>query len=232
MIEVFRNLDYRPLYISIKTAVLATIIVFFVGIFLANVITKKSKKSKMIWDSILTLPMVLPPTVIGFFLLILFSLRRPVGEFLYTSYHIKIVQTWAGCVIAAVVVSFPLMYRSARGAFEQVNPNVLYAARTIGMSNPSIFWKVLMAEARPGIVSGAVLTFARALGEYGATSMLAGNIEGKTGTIAQVIAMVMKDGDYLKAWVWAGIMMLFAFAILTVMNLFGEQQKQRIRRTK
>ena len=232
MIEILRELDFRPLYISVKTAILATIIVFFLGVFLANVITKTSKRSKMLWDSILTLPMVLPPTVIGFFLLILFSLRRPFGDFLYTTYHIKVVQTWAGCVIAAVVVSFPLMYRSARGAFEQVNPNVLYAAQTIGMKNRAIFWKVLMTEARPGIVAGGVLTFARALGEYGATSMLAGNIEGKTGTIAQVIAMVMKDGDYLKAWVWAGIMMLFAFAILTAMNLFGDHQKRIPRRTK
>ena len=168
--------------------------------------------------------MVLPPTVMGYMLLLFFSLKRPIGSFLYDNYNIKIVQTWAGCVIAAVVVSFPLMYRSARGAFEQVEVNIIHAAQTLGMSNRKIFWKVMLPCARPGIVSGTILTFARALGEYGATSMLAGNIIGKTSTISQVIAMVMKDGDYLKAGIWVIIIMIFAFFIVAVMNMVSEKK--------
>lgn len=140
--------------------------------------------------------------VATFFLLLLFSKRRPVGMFLFENFNMKVVQTWAGCVIAAMVIAFPLMYRNARAAFEQIDANIVYAARTLGMSETKIFWKVVMPAAGPGIVSGAILSFARALGEYGATSMLAGNIPGKTGTISQKIAMVMQDGDYQTAGVW------------------------------
>ena len=176
--------------------------------------------------------MVLPPTVIGYMLLLLFSLKRPVGSFLYEHYHLKVVQTWLGCVIAAVVVSFPLMYRSVRGAFEQVDMNIIYAGQTLEMSNKKIFWKVIMPSARLGIISGAILTFARALGEYGATSMLAGNIIGKTSTISQVIVMVMKDGDYLKAGIWVIIIMIFAFAIIGIMNLISEKKNINQKRWK
>lgn len=125
----------------------------------------------------------------------------------------------------ATVISFPLMYRSTRGAFEQIEMNIIYAAQTLGMSNRKIFWKIIIPSAKPGILSGIILTFARALGEYGATSMLAGNISGKTSTISQVIAMVMKDGDYLKAGIWVVIIMMFAFCIVSVMNLIPEKKK-------
>ena len=134
-------------------------------------------------DGILTLPMVLPPTVAGFFLLLIFSRRRPFGIFLYETFDIKVVQSWLGCIIAATVIAFPLMYRNARAAFEQIDVNLVYAGRTLGMSDLKIFWEVVIPTAGPGIASGTILTFARALGEYGATSMLAGNIPGKTGTI-------------------------------------------------
>ncbi len=224
MVDVLKVMDWSPLFISVKTAALATVIAFFIGLYAASQVMKAKPKTKAILDGILTLPMVLPPTVMGYMLLLFFSLKRPIGSFLYDNYNIKIVQTWAGCVIAAVVVSFPLMYRSARGAFEQVEVNIIHAAQTLGMSNRKIFWKVMLPCARPGIVSGTILTFARALGEYGATSMLAGNIIGKTSTISQVIAMVMKDGDYLKAGIWVIIIMIFAFFIVAVMNMVSEKK--------
>ena len=232
MLDMLKIMDWSPLFISLKTATFATIISFFICLFAAVQVMKAKPRTKAIVDGILTLPMVLPPTVIGYMLLLLFSLKRPVGSFLYEHYHLKVVQTWLGCVIAAVVVSFPLMYRSARGAFEQVDMNIIYAGQTLGMSNKKIFWKVIMPSARPGIISGAILTFARALGEYGATSMLAGNIVGKTSTISQVIAMVMKDGDYLKAGIWVIIIMIFAFAIIGIMNLISEKKNINQKRWK
>ena len=174
--------------------------------------------------------MVLPPTVAGFFLLLLFSTRRPVGAYLYDTFDIKIVQSWAGCVIAATVIAFPLMYRNARAAFEQIDVNLIYAARTLGMSEWKIFWKVVMPTAGPGVAAGTILTFARAMGEYGATSMLAGNIPGKTGTISQKIAMVIQDGDYLTAGVWVGIVMVLAFGIVCVMNLMIGKQMKHVKR--
>jgi molybdate transport system permease protein len=162
---------------------------------------------------------VLPPTVAGFFLLLIFSLKRPFGQALYSHFGIKVVQTWLGCVIAASVIAFPLMYRNARAAFEQVDENLIHAARTLGMSEWEIFRRVLMPAAKPGIVSGTVLTFARALGEYGATSMLAGNIPGKTGTISQKIAMVIQNGDYATAGFWTAVIIVIAFVIVVIMNL-------------
>ena len=187
MIEVIKNLDWSPLFISLKTGVAATIISFFLGIYTARKVVKASPAKKAVLDGILTLPMVLPPTVAGFFLLLLFSRRRPLGILLYEQFDIKVVQTWLGCVIAATVIAFPLMYRNARAAFEQIDVNLVYAARTLGMSETKIFWKIVVPTAGPGIASGTILTFARALGEYGATSMLAGNIPGKTGTISQIL---------------------------------------------
>ena len=181
MAEIIRNLDWSPLYISMKTGIAATIFSFFLGIYAARKVVKAGPKMKAILDGFLTLPMVLPPTVAGFFLLLIFSRRRPFGIFLFEQFHIKVVQTWLGCIIAATVIAFPLMYRNARAAFEQIDVNLIHAGRTLGMSEITIFWKVVVPAAGPGILSGTILTFARALGEYGATSMLAGNIPGKTG---------------------------------------------------
>lgn len=208
MLEILKNLDWSPLFISIKTGIVATIFSFFLGIYAARKVVKTTPGKKAIIDGILTLPMVLPPTVAGFFLLLIFSRRRPFGIFLFEQFGIKVVQTWLGCIIAATVISFPLMYRNARAAMEQIDVNLIYAGRTLGMSDTEIFWKVVIPTAGPGIASGTILTFARALGEYGATSMLAGNIPGKTGTISQKIAMVIQDGDYMTAGVWVAIVMV------------------------
>ena len=219
MMEFMKGLDWSPLLISLKTGVVATILSFFGGIYAARQVVKAGPKTKAVIDGILTLPMVLPPTVAGFFLLLIFSLRRPFGAVLYGNFGIKVIQTWLGCIIAATVISFPLMYRNARASFEQLDANLIYAARTLGMSELQIFWKVAVPNAGPGIIAGTILTFARALGEYGATSMLAGNIPGKTSTISQKIAMVIQDGDYLTAGVWVIIILAIAFGIIVAMNL-------------
>lgn len=228
--EILKNLDWSPLFISIKTGIVATIFSFFLGIYAARKVVKTTPGKKAIIDGILTLPMVLPPTVAGFFLLLIFSRRRQFGIFLFENFGIKVVQTWLGCIIAATVISFPLMYRNARAAMEQIDVNLIYAGRTLGMSDTEIFWKVVIPTAGPGIASGTILTFARALGEYGATSMLAGNIPGKTGTISQKIAMVIQDGDYMTAGVWVAIVMVIAFLVIFLMNLISGKKMKNVKR--
>jgi molybdate transport system permease protein len=230
VIEILKELDWSPLVVSLKTGIVATIISFFLGLYAARKVVKAPPKVKGIADGILTLPMVLPPTVAGFLLLILFSKRRSFGEFLYNNFDIKIVQTWAGCVLAATVIAFPLMYRNARAAFEQIDVNLIYAGRTLGMSELRIFWTIVIPTAGPGVAAGTILTFARALGEYGATSMLAGNIPGKTGTISQKIAMVIQDGDYMSAGVWVVIVMIIAFFIIFTMNIILGSKMKNIKR--
>ena len=230
IVKILKELDWSPLFISLKTGIAATVISFFLGIFAARKAVKASPRKKAVIDGILTLPMVLPPTAAGFFLLLLFSRRRPLGSFLFEQFDFKVVQTWLGCVIAATVIAFPLMYRNARAAMEQIDMNLVYAGRTLGMSDLRIFWTVIMPTAGPGIASGTVLTFARALGEYGATSMLAGNIPGRTGTISQKIAMVIQDGDYLTAGIWVGIVMIIAFLIIFLMNLISGKKMKHIGR--
>ena len=230
MMEILKNLDWSPLFISIKTGIVATIFSFFLGIYAARKVVKTTPGKKAIIDGILTLPMVLPPTVAGFFLLLIFSRRRPFGIFLFEQFGIKVVQTWLGCIIAATVISFPLMYRNARAAMEQIDVNLIYAGRTLGMSDTEIFWKVVIPTAGPGIASGTILTFARALGEYGATSMLAGNIPGKTGTISQKIARVIQDGDYMTAGVWVAIVMVIAFLVIFLMNLISGKKMKNVKR--
>lgn len=230
ILDILKTLDWSPLYISLKTGVVATVISFFLGIWAASAVMRMRPRSKAVLDGLLTLPMVLPPTVAGFFLLLIFSKRRPVGIFLFENFGIKVVQTWLGCILAGTVISLPLMYRNARAAFEQVDVDLIYAGRTLGMSEMAIFWKVVVPAAGPGIVSGTILTFARAMGEYGATSMLAGNIPGKTATVSQRIAMVIQDGDYLTAGIWVFIVLLIAFAAIYLMNRVAEKHMKHIRR--
>ena len=230
VMQILEELDWSPLFISLKTGIVATVISFFLGIFAARKVVKTTTGKKAVIDVVVTWRMGVPRRGAGFFLLLLFSRRRPLGEFLFDEFGFKVVQTWLGCVIAATVIAFPLMYRNARAAMEQIDPNLVYAGRTLGMSDIQIFWKVVVPTAGPGIASGTILTFARALGEYGATSMLAGNIPGKTGTISQKIAMVIQDGDYLTAGIWVVIVMMIAFAVIFLMNLISGKKMKNVGR--
>ncbi|MDC7290498.1 molybdate ABC transporter permease subunit [Blautia schinkii] len=219
MTEFLQSINWSPLWISLKTGLVATVIAFFLGIFCARKVMKLHPTARGILDGILTMPLVLPPTVAGFFLLLIFSVKRPLGSFLLENFDWKIVQTWKGCVIAAAVIAFPLMYRNARAAFEQVDVNLIYAGETLGMSDSRIFWKVVMPTAAPGIASGTVLAFARAIGEYGATSMLAGNILGKTRTVSVAIASETAAGNYGMAGFWVAVIILISFVIVAAINV-------------
>ena len=229
-IELAKTLDWSPLWISLKTGVVATVISFFLGLWAARKVIKKDYRTKSVLDGILTLPMVLPPTVAGFFLLLIFSRRRSFGIFLNDTFDIQVVHTWLGCILAATVIAFPLMNRNARAAFEQIDANLVYAGRTLGMSELEIFWRVVVPTAGPGIAGGTILTFARAMGEYGATSMLAGNIPGKTGTVSQRIAMVIQDGDYATAGFWVAVVLLIAFLAVFLINLITGKHMKNIRK--
>ena len=207
-----------PLINSIRTAAISLVIVFFLGIFFAYYIAKLPPLIKGVFDVILTLPMVLPPTVCGYFLLIIFGVNRPVGAFLL-NHGVKFVMTWYGGVIAAAFVAFPLMYRTARGAFEGFDVNLSHAARTLGLSNVYIFWRIRMPFCKSGIISGAVLAFARALGEYGATSMLVGFTPGRTATISTTVYQLWRTGDNRGAFFWVMINLAISAVVLVVVNV-------------
>lgn len=212
-------MDYSPIFISLKTASISIFFTFFIGLFAAKfVYSIKNQNLKIVLDGIFTLPMVLPPTVAGFFLLYIFGVRRPLGSFLVENFAIKIAFSWWATVIAAVVISFPLMYKSAKAAFEQVDDNLIYAAKTLGISEGRIFYKVLLPNALPGILSGTILAFARGLGEFGATAMIAGNIAGKTRTLPMAVYSSVAAGDMDTAYDYVIILVLIAFIIIALMN--------------
>jgi len=217
-------MDFSPLYISLKTAGLATIITFILGIYAARFICKLKKYQGFI-DAIITLPLVLPPTVVGFFLLLFLGKNSFIGQFLAV-FDINIIFSWPATVITAVVVSFPLMYRTTRGAFEQIDKDLIFAARTLGMSEEKIFWKIILPLAKSGILAGAILSFARALGEFGATIMLAGNIPGKTQTMSTAIYSAVQANDQETAFVWAGIIIIVSLMVMVLMNYWLKQQQK------
>ena len=215
-------MNISPIIISMKTATVSMALTFLLGLFVAKFIVKiKSEKVKMILDGILTLPLVLPPTVMGFFLILIFGVNRPVGKFLLEFLGVKIVFSWTATVIAAIVIAFPLMYRSARGAFEQVDQNLIMAARTLGMSERKIFWKITMPLALPGVVSGGILAFARGLGEFGATAMIAGNIENKTRTLPLAIYAEVAAGNMDTAFKYVLIVTIISFVVVVLTNYFA-----------
>ena len=212
-------MDWSPILISMKTAGLSIVITFFLGILIAwLVVGIKNQAFKVLLDGIMTLPLVLPPTVAGFFLLYLFGVKRPIGMFFIEYFSVKIAFSWGATVIAAVVMSLPLMYRSARGAFEQVDGSLIAAARTLGMSEWEIFRKVLLANAAPGVASGGVLAFARGLGEFGATAMIAGNIAGKTRTLPMAVYSEVAAGNMENAYQYVAVIVVIAFAAVIAMN--------------
>jgi molybdate transport system permease protein len=216
-------MDYSPLWISLKTVFPATAIAFVLGLLMAGWTQKTGRKLKGILDAVFTLPMVLPPTVLGFLLLLLFGKNGPVGQLLMQA-GFTVVFSWPATVIAAAVVAFPLVYRTTRGAFEQVDENLLHAGRTLGLGENYIFWRILMPLAWPGTLSGIILGFARALGEFGATIMIAGNIAGRTQTIPIAIYSAVQGGDMKTAFFWVAIIMAVSLAVISLMNFFGARR--------
>ena len=215
-------MDYTPLLVSLKTACVSIFFTFFLGIFAAwGVVCVENKTVRSVLDGLLILPLVLPPTVAGFFLLYIFGIRRPVGAFLLEYFSVRIAFQWSATVLAAVLIAFPLMYRSARGAFEQINENIVFAARTIGMSEWKIFWKIRMAVALPGVVSGGILAFTRGLGEFGATAMIAGNIAGVTRTLPMAVYSAVVAGDESLASGYVALMLVISFVAVVCMNYFS-----------
>lgn len=217
--------DLSPLYISIATTCAATAATFFLGLVAARLMYGRGGNVRAWIDGILTLPLVLPPTVVGFFLLLVFGRRSPLGHAL-ERIGFEVAFSWPATVIAATVVAFPLMYRTALGAFEQVNPNYLQAARTLGASEWVVFRAVLMPLAGPGVVAGTVLAFARAMGEFGATLMLAGNIPGRTQTMPIAIFSAVEGGHPTVAMLWVTLIVVLSLAIIRLLNI---EKKKRIR---
>ena len=217
-------MDLFPLWNSLRVAAISTVIVFFAGIFAAYYIARLPRLVKGVLDVVLTLPMVLPPTVVGYFILLLFGVKRPLGMFL-SQFGIKFVMTWYGGILAASVVAFPLMYRTARGAFENFDDTLAYAGQTLGLSNTYIFWRIRMPYCRQGILAGAVLAFARALGEYGATSMLIGYTPGRTATISTTVYQLWRTNDEGGAFFWVMVNLAISAVVLLTVNMLERRQK-------
>ncbi|MDD4368695.1 MAG: molybdate ABC transporter permease subunit [Oscillospiraceae bacterium] len=222
-------MDWYPLWNSLRIAAISSVLVFFLGILLAYYAARLSRVLKGILDVILTLPLVLPPTVCGYFLLLLFGARRPLGQWL-AQWGIRFVMTWYGGVLAALVVAFPLMYRTARGAFESFDPTLAYSGQTLGLSNTYIFWRIRLPACRQGILVGTVLAFARALGEYGATSMLIGYTPGKTATISTTVYQLWRTNDDAGALRWVLVNLAISTVVLLTVNLLEDRQKRTVRR--
>ena len=214
-------MDISPLLISLEIAFISTIITFFTGIAAAALITG-AKRGRVLFDVLFSLPLVLPPTVVGFLLLILFGRNTPVGSFL-TDIGINVIFTRTGAVIAAFVVAFPIVYRTARGAFQQIDMELVDVARTIGIGKKDMLFKVMLPLSWPSLVSGAVLAFARSLGEFGATIMVAGNIPGRTRTMSIAVYNAMQSGNREAAYTWVVIMLLISFVVLLLINLMASR---------
>lgn len=220
--------DWTPIFISMKTASLSIFITFFLGLIVAwGIVKLKNDSVKIVLDGIFTLPIVLPPTVVGFFLLYIFGVRGPIGKFFVDFFAVKIAFSWSATVIAAVVMSFPLMYRSARGAFEQVDSNLLDAGRTLGMSEFKIFWKVLLANALPGIISGGILAYARGLGEFGATAMIAGNIAGQTRTLPMAVYSEVAASNMGDAFNYVIFIVIISFIAIFIMDYVSIRKERQ-----
>ncbi|OAA92093.1 molybdate ABC transporter permease subunit [Clostridium ljungdahlii] len=221
------SFDVSPVWISLKTTFTATFITFFIGIAVAYLMVNYNGKLRNILDTILTLPLVLPPTVAGFFLLLIFGINSPIGKSL-SKIGINIIFSWPATVIAAAVVAFPLMYKTTKAAFEQIDRNIVSAARTLGVSEWKVFWKVVLPLAWPGIGAATVLSFARALGEFGATLMIAGNIPNKTETIPIAIYFAAENGEMNKALMWVLLIVAISTIVILLMNYWNDYQQKNI----
>ena len=216
-------MDWFPLLNSLRVAGVATVFIFLLGIWAANGITRLPTVLKGVLDTVLTLPLVLPPTVVGFFLLKTISPKAALGIFLLDSFGWKLTMTWYSAILATTIVSFPLMYRTARGAFEQLSPEWEACAETMGLSRSFIFWRIKLPNCKAGLLAGTVLSFARALGEYGATSMVTGYIPGKTATIATTVYQLWREGNDALAYRWVLIDLAISMAVLVAVNLLEKK---------
>lgn len=216
-------MDWFPLYNSLRIAGISTVVIFFVGIFAAYYIAKAPRLIKGVLDVILTLPLVLPPTVVGYLLLRVLGPKRIIGKWVLAVFGIKIPMTWWSAIFATTVVIFPLMYRTVRGAFESFDETLAYSGQTLGLSNTYIFWRIRMPYCRQGILAGTVLAFARALGEYGATSMLAGYTPGRTATISTTVYQLWRTNDDAMALKWVLINMAISAVVLLVVNMLEKK---------
>ncbi|MFN7908827.1 MAG: molybdate ABC transporter permease subunit [Microcystis sp.] len=221
--------DFSPLWISLKTATIALIIILFLGIAAADWMLGYRGRWKSLIEAVFVAPLILPPTVLGFILLLLFGKNGPLGQLL-DLFNFRVVFTWYAAIITATVVAFPLMYKTTLGAFEQVDANLLQVARTLGASEGKIFWRLLLPLSFPGVLAGLTLAFARALGEFGATLMLAGNIPGQTQTIPMAIFFAVEAGAMTEAWIWVFIIMLISLSGIIAVNLWQSQRKQQLGR--
>ena len=212
-------MDLFPLWNSLRIALISTVLIFFLGILAAYYIARLPRVLKGILDVVLTLPLVLPPTVVGYLLLRLLGPKRIIGAWLLKQFGIKVVMTWWSAIFATAVVIFPLMYRTVRGAFEAFDETLAYAGQTLGLSNTWIFWRVRMPCCRQGILAGTVLAFARALGEYGATSMIAGYTTGRTATISTTVYQLWQTNDDALAMKWVMVNLAISTVVLLAVNL-------------
>ena len=218
-------MDWYPLFNSLRVALISCAMVFFLGIFAAYYVARLPRAVKGVLDVVLTLPMVLPPTVVGYFLLLLLGAKRPLGLFFARHFGVRLVMSWYSAIFASIVVAFPLMYRTARGAFESFDETLAWSAQTLGRSNTWIFWRVRMPACRQGILAGTVLAFARALGEYGATSMLAGYTPGKTATIATTVYQLWRTNEKRGAMQWVLVDVAISAVVLLAVNLLERKPK-------
>lgn len=218
-------MDWYPLYNSLRIAAISTGIIFFLGIGAAYYVAKAPRLVKGLLDVVFTLPLVLPPTVVGYLLLRVLGPKRIVGAWFLEHFDLKLTMTWWSAIFATTVVIFPLMYRTARGAFESFDETLADAGRTLGRSNSWIFWRVRMPACRQGILAGTVLAFARALGEYGATSMIAGYTPGRTATISTTVYQLWRTNDELGAMRWVLVDIAISAVVLLAVNLLEKKQK-------
>ena len=218
-------MDWFPLINSLRIAGVSTAIIFFAGIFAAYGVYRLPRLVKGALDVVLTLPLVLPPTVVGYLLLRLLGPKRVIGSFFMNALGVRLTMTWWSAIFATTVVIFPLMYRTARGAFESFDETLADAGRTLGLGNGYIFWRIRMPACRQGILAGTVLAFARALGEYGATSMLAGYTPGRTATISTTVYQLWRTGDDALAFRWVMVNLAISAAVLLAMNMLEKRRK-------
>ncbi|GHS94784.1 molybdenum ABC transporter permease subunit [Synergistales bacterium] len=223
-------MDWFPLYNSLRVAGISTFITFFAGIFAAHFIAKAPRAIKGVIDCVLTLPLVLPPTVVGFFLLKIIGPLGPVGSRALEMWGLRLTMAWYSAIFASVVVAFPLMYRTARGAFESFDVTLLYSGQTLGLSDTFLFWRVVLPNCKQGILAGTVLSFARALGEYGATTMVTGYIPGRTAMISTTVYHLWREGNDALAYKWVGINLIISALVLISVNMLESRYSQSKKR--